>query len=225
MTAPLLRYGDGFDFASSFQSWSARFRAFTACILRGSAYQGDVPDLLEHPLERIRSLQQESQRVRSRMAYQGRDDNLIGASYDPTAGELTFSPKFSETQREAIRKTMIHPSQSEAQFSIKLQRDWIPRIVNRYSNSPTRIVLTPVPRGPFRELPSFSMPQHKGVAPGRPVCWIPERTFHFLEKPDYYFDLFHLNTKGREKFTESMVAEIIDKLQSPDLVGRDSNRK
>ena len=42
MTAPLLRYGDCFHFASGFQRWSGRFRAFIACILRGSAYQDDV---------------------------------------------------------------------------------------------------------------------------------------------------------------------------------------
>ena len=35
MTAPLLRYGDCFYFASRFQRWSGRFRAFIACILRG----------------------------------------------------------------------------------------------------------------------------------------------------------------------------------------------
>ena len=50
MTAPLLRYGDCFDFASGFQRWSGRFRAFIACILRGSAFQSDVVDLLEHPI-------------------------------------------------------------------------------------------------------------------------------------------------------------------------------
>ena len=58
MTAPLLRYGDCFHFASGFQRWSGRFRAFVACILRGSAYQDDVVDFLSHPVMRIRSIQQ-----------------------------------------------------------------------------------------------------------------------------------------------------------------------
>ena len=57
MAAPLLRYGDCFNFASAFRRWSGRFRAFTACILRGSAYQSDVIDFLEHPVARIRSVQ------------------------------------------------------------------------------------------------------------------------------------------------------------------------
>jgi len=228
MTGPLLRYGDCLDFASGFRTWSSWFKAFTACILRGSAYQEDLPNLIEHPIERITSLQNESLRVHARMEYRGRDYDLIGSSYNPNTGELTFSPKFTEARKEEILRTMIHPSQAETAFSFKLQHDWIPRIVNRYSNSPTRIVLTPVPRGPFRELPSFSAPRQfvfSGVAPGKPVFWIPDETFDFLEKPDFYFDLFHLNTKGRQKFTESMVAELINKLQSPDVAEHDSNRQ
>ena len=62
MTAPLLRYRDCFNFASGFQRWSGRFKAFTACILRGSAYQDDVVDFLEHPMARMRSIRQEATR-------------------------------------------------------------------------------------------------------------------------------------------------------------------
>src|SRR5947207_11788464 len=42
MTAPLLRYGDCFHFASGFQRWSGRFRAFIACLRRGSPLQQAV---------------------------------------------------------------------------------------------------------------------------------------------------------------------------------------
>ena len=82
MVAPLLRYGDCFNFASGFQRWSGRFRAFTACILRGSAYQSDVVDLLEHPIARMKSVQQEPNRMQSRAAYKGRDYDLVGTTYD-----------------------------------------------------------------------------------------------------------------------------------------------
>ena len=66
MAAPLLRYEDCYNFASAFQRWSGRFRAFTACILRGSAFQSDVVDFLEHPIARIRSVQQEPRRLQAR---------------------------------------------------------------------------------------------------------------------------------------------------------------
>src|SRR5437667_2717491 len=94
MAAPLLRYGDCFNFASGFQRWSGRFRAFTACILRGSAYQSDVADLLEHPIARIKSVQQEAERMQSRAAYKGRDYDLVGTSYDASTGQVRFAPKF-----------------------------------------------------------------------------------------------------------------------------------
>jgi hypothetical protein len=145
MAAPLLRYGDCFDFASGFQRWSGRFRAFTACILRGSAYQSDVSDFLEHPIARMRSIQQEPNRLHSRAVYKGRDYDLVGTSYDPKTGEVTFPPRLTEAQREAIRKSLVQPPQAEMQYFLRLQRDWIPRILDRYSNSPTAIVLTPLP--------------------------------------------------------------------------------
>ena len=218
MTAPLLRYADCLHFASGFQRWSGRFRAFTACILRGSAYQDDVADFVEHPGARLRSIQQGPKRTHSREVYQGRDYDLVGTSYDATSGEVTFAPKLTDTQRQAIRKSLIQPSESDVEYSLKLQREWIPQIMNRYSKSPTAIVLTPVPRGPFVELPGFSRPYHS-VLPNAITQRTPfslEQTFEFLEKPEYYFDAFHLNAKGRQKFTETLVGELVGRLRSVD---------
>ncbi|HEX9281146.1 MAG TPA: hypothetical protein VF878_01595 [Candidatus Udaeobacter sp.] len=217
MTAPLLRYGDCFHFASGFQRWSGRFRAFMACILRGSAYQDDVVDLLSHPVARIRSIRQEPTRMHSREIYKGRDYDLVGTSYDAATGQVTFAPKLTEAQKLAFRKSLIQPSQSDTEYSLKLQRDWIPRIMNRYSNSPTAIVLTPVPRGPFVELPGFTK-GYDSVLPSsviqRTNFSLPGHTFDFLEKPENYFDAFHLNAKGRQQFTETLVSEVLGRLRS-----------
>ena len=45
---------------------------------------------------------------------------------------------------------------------------------------------------------------------------LPGHTFDFLEKPEYYFDAFHLNAKGRQKFTETLVSEVLGRLRSAD---------
>jgi len=219
MAAPLLRYGDCFSFASAFQQWSGRFKAVTACILRGSAYQSDVADFLEHPIARIESVQRESAVVHARAVYKGRDYDMVGTSYDATTGQMTFPPRLTEAQREAIRKSLLKPSQSEIQYSLRLQRDWIPRILNRYSKSATAIALTPIPRGPFAELPAFSVAQRAPfpeVTRQRTVFSLPEQTFDFLEKPDYYFDAFHLNAKGRQRFTERLVNDLVAQLAAAD---------
>ena len=218
MTAPLLRYGDGFHFASGFQRWSGRFRAFVAGILRGSAYQDDVVDLLAHPIARIKNVRQ-ADRTHSGSEYKGRDYDLVGTSYDASTGQVTFAPKLTEAQRLAFRRSLIQPSQSDTEYSLKLQRDWIPRIMDRYSHSPTAIVLTPVPRGPFLELGGFSR-AYESVLPRsviqRTSFSLPGHTFDFLEKPENYFDAFHLNAKGRQRFTETLVSELLGRLRSAD---------
>jgi hypothetical protein len=218
MTAPLLRYGDCFHFASGFQRWSGRFRAFIACILRGSAYQDDVVDLLPHPMARMRSIR-EADKMHPGREYKGRDFDLVGTSYDAATGQVTFAPKLTEAQRLAFRKSLIQPSQSDTEYSLKLQRDWIPRIINRYSHSPTAIVLTPLPRGSFLELGGFSR-GYESVLPSsvieRTRFSLPAHTFEFLEKPENYFDAFHLNAKGRQKFTETLVSEVLGRLRSAD---------
>jgi hypothetical protein len=219
MTAPLLRYSDCFNFASGFQRWSGRCRAFTACILRGSAYQDDVVAFLEHPIERIRTLQRAHTAMHAREVYKGRDYDLVGTTYNVATGQVAFAAKLTEAQRLAFRKSLLQPSQSDTAYSIKLQREWIPRIMNRYSNSPTAIVLTPVPRGPFVELPGFS-PGYDSVLPTsviqKSTFSLPGRTFDFLEKPVYYFDAFHLNAKGRQRFTETLVSELMGHVRSAD---------
>ena len=216
MTAPLLRYADGFHFASGFQRWSGRFRAFVASILRGSAYQDDVVDLLAHPIARIKNVRQ-ADKSHSGSEYKGRDYDLVGTSYDISTGQVTFAPKLTEAQRLAFRKSLIQPSQSDTDYSLKLQRDWIPRIIDCYSDGPTAIVLTPLPRGPFLELGGFSK-GHESVLPTsvieRTSFSLPGHTFEFLEKPEYYFDAFHLNAKGRHKFTETLVSELMERLRS-----------
>jgi hypothetical protein len=121
---------------------------------------------------------------------------------------------------------LIQPSQSDTEHSLKLQRDWIPRIMNRYSHSSTAIVLTPLPRGPFLQLGGLSR-GYESVLPNSVIqktsFSLPGHTFDFLDKPEYYFDAFHLNAKGRQTFTETLVSELLERLRSADSKPQDSS--
>jgi len=44
---------------------------------------------------------------------------------------------------------------------------------------------------------------------------------NFLEKPEYYFDGYHLNSKGRQRFTETLVTELVGRLRSANSSGED----
>ena len=150
----------------------------------------------------------------------------MGTSYDAATGQVTFAPKLTEVQRSAFRKSLLQPSHSDTEYSLKLQREWIPRIINRYSNSPTAIVLTPVPRGPFVGLPGFYR-GYDSILPSsviqRSSFSLPGHTFDFLEQPEYYFDAFHLNAKGRQKFTDTLVLELLGRLRSADSKAQDNS--
>ena len=98
--------------------------------------------------------------------------------------------------------------------------------MDRYLHSPTAIVLTPLPRGPFLQLGGLSR-GYESVLPSsviqRANFSLHGDTFDFLEKPENYFDAFHLNAKGRQKFTETLVSELVRHLQSVDLKGQDNS--
>ena len=166
----------------------------------------------------MRSIRQ-ADKMHPRREYKGRDYDLVGTSYDAATGQVTFAPKLTEAQKLAFRRSLIQPSQSDTEYSLKLQRDWIPRIMNRYSHSPSAIVLTPLPRGPYLELGGFSR-GYESVLPSsvieRTRFSLPGHTFDFLEQPEYYFDAFHLNAKGRQKFTDTLVSELLRHLRSAD---------
>ena len=228
MAAPILRYRDCFDFASCFEQWSDRFRAFAACLLRGSALQSDVTDLLEHPLVRAKSIQLGQKMLASHAAYKGREGDITGTSVDPKTHNVTFPPRLTEAQKNAVRYSLIPPSQSETRYLLQLHHDWLQRILARYSASRTAIIIMPTPRGPFGGFSNFSMAYKTffgDIAIRKPIFLLPENTFDFLEAPEYYFDGYHLNVKGRQKFTETTVAELIRRLQSADPTHFASDQK
>jgi lysophospholipase L1-like esterase len=110
-------------------------------------------------------------------------------------------------------------TQPEVEYFLKLQKDWIGRILERYSGSSTAIVLTPVPRSPSGGMLGVAASYQSelpNVTPGKTAFLVPPRTFDFLEKPEYYFDNYHLNAKGRQLFTERLVAELLGWMRSAD---------
>ena len=85
------------------------------------------------------------------------------------------------------------------------------------STSPGKSNQEHVPRGPFVELPGFYR-EYDSILPSSVIqkssFSLPGHTFDFLEKPEYYFGAFHLNSKGRRRFTEALVSELMGRVRS-----------
>jgi hypothetical protein len=213
--APLLRYSDACAFASSFREWKYKCRAFTACLLRGSAFQSDLFDLLEQPTERLRRLRQ-----REKIAMSQPED-VVGVTYDLLTNKIKFPQRFTQRQVESFRWyiKLINP-RKESRYNDYF---WMKRILERYANSSTTIVLAQMPRAPLLSLipPIKQEPNEDDKSYFR--TWaivIDEHAFEFLETPEYFSDAIHLNRKGEQLFTERLTNELLTRLE-PVEAGKD----
>jgi hypothetical protein len=209
MAAPLLRYGDACLFGRSFRQWSNQCTAFAACVLRGHAFQADLLDLLEHPLKRYRTIRERPARLKAEYDYMGIDEDVRGISYDPATKRLYIPPRFTGRTRSNIR---VSVSSLDRSIDLPLSHAWTDRILDRYAHSSTTIVLLPMPRGP---LAGVVQPVRKTedslklTAINKRAILMEENLFSFLESPEFYKDGSHLNAKGRLKFTEHLVNQVL----------------
>jgi len=204
--APLLRYGDAGAFAAGFGDWSSRCRAFTACLLRGSAYQTDIFDLFEHPLRRVDHLRH-PQFERAKFD----DFNIAGIEFDPTTKKMKFPKHLTKRQRKSIQRSakIVRSARCSGECYA-----WTKRIADKYDASSTSIMVVPLPRGPLgSDIEQTSAVDATGESlRTQKVVMLDPTQFGFLEQPDYYVDGFHFNRKGQEHFTRVLTTEVLARL-------------
>ena len=209
MAAPLLRYADAFSFAGSFREWKHRYAAFTACILRGSAYRADLADLLQRPVDRLSQAKRRMALLGAAYGYNGRQEDLSDLSYDTASGKLTFPPNTSSLKRLMLEQNVK-----------TLQADngrgerpgfWTRRIVRRYEKSRTAIVFFRLPRGPLASVvrPMQQTDLSDTGLEAQDATILNPLLFADLERPEYYFDAYHPNATGRQRITERLVGELL----------------
>ena len=161
MAAPLLRYGDCFQFCVCFSAHgrvALEHLQHASCEARRSRAMLSI--FLEHPIARIRSVQREPRRLQARDIYKGRDYDIAGTSYDPKTGQVTFPPRLTEAQRDAIRDSLVKPSQSETQDFLENAAGRDPANPESLFGQFDRDRPYACPRGPFAGLPGASMTFH-----------------------------------------------------------------
>jgi hypothetical protein len=216
--APVLRYQDAVEFGASYQTRTNRFRAFTACILRGSAFHEDLFDLLKHPLKRIEEIRAIERFTASLKDYSGVKSDVAGVSYDPVAKRFSFPVGLTASQRDSIERSLRIPPDAQRKDLLEYQRHWLGRILSRYDDSATRLFFLRLPRGPIVRSDRFEQAMPVGLAGLQTkarIVALDEHSFDFLEAPENFFDGFHLNARGRQKFTQHLVTELVARLPSP----------
>jgi hypothetical protein len=213
MAAPLVRYSDAFEFATSFPEWSYRYRAFTACFLRGLAYRPDLADFLEHPKQRLLEAQDRARFLETAYQFAGRDEDLTGLSYNGTAQQIIFPPNITPQQRRTVTED-VRRLQTDYE-TVEQPGYWTQKIVERYAKSRTTTVLFRLPRGALasllRPLSDDKLLPEANLK-SRGAVFLDQRLFTDLERPAYFFDGYHPNATGRKIITERLVSALIQRL-------------
>jgi hypothetical protein len=217
-TGPLLRYTDAFAFAASFDSWSDQSRAFVACLLRGSAYQADLLDFLQHPLRRMSHLKQPWRELPRHAFRKWSERDVVGIDYDALTHELKVPERLSKRQRNSIQSSIQNTGELARSANCSSHcYDWTKRIVQRYDSSATSVVLVHLPKGPLAaKLANTSGAQNSAreALRGHKLIMFDPAEFAFLEQPAYYMDGSHLNEKGQEQFTRRLTEDLLAELDS-----------
>jgi hypothetical protein len=129
-----------------------------------------------------------------------------------TGGVLSYPAHFDAFMKRESDAEFIRPSEAEAERLTNrnaiFQQTWLRRIVQLYRASTTKLMILQMPRWPFMlpaKRPTATSPDLRAELAGLPnVAVLSEGDFAELETPRYFFDLLHLNTTGRTKFTETL---------------------
>jgi hypothetical protein len=200
-----LRLADVPDFAASFHSFDQRLEAARAALLKGFVYRNDVQAFLDHPRRRIADVRQWRKDADwEAYTYDGLDRSLAGLSVDWNTGAISFPAGVSDEDKEIIRTGLLEPIPTQRGYLEEFRRRWLGRIVALYRGTATRILFL---RPPTNALPRRYAPADTGHSAVREFASLPgvllldEHAFDEFERPEFFYDLHHLNAAGRERFT------------------------
>lgn len=181
--AARLRLEDTLTFTASFHSAEARWNALLICLLKGLVLREDLQAFLAHPGLRL-----------NKAALYRTSGAEWAYNYEGNAKDLAGTVLHDPSLRQPSPQTGLYAA---------YRREWFGRIINRYKGSGTSIIFLRLPRGPAS--PSVSHARGGSSIRGfSGVTVLPENLFDRLEGPEYFFDVLHLNARGRHLFSTEL---------------------
>lgn len=209
---------DLLDFPWTYRSAARRWAAFEAILLPGTIYKTDFIQFLDHPLARIEKAEYYGRESAGwAYGYGGDERTLAGAQIDWAHKTITFPPGVREAdQKDAYHELFRDLPPDQGQETAYL-RYWYGRILDFYRGSGTKLFFMRVPRAPVSP-PDDPVKPHTAVRDlaGQPdVVVLDEHLLDSLEKPENFWDGWHLNRQGMRLFTGIIVREVVQTLGPP----------
>jgi hypothetical protein len=201
----LLRPSDAFAFAFSFRRPRLKFEALRGALLKGYVLKHDVQDLLEHPVTRVERMDLFKRGYAGWVYdYTGHPESLAGLTVDWERRTMYVPPNVPAAVAARLRRIAFRQRSPDTGLQTQYRRLWFGRIIDRYRETGTRVIFARVPRGPV-VAPDSDPPGERSVV--RDLA-LPRDTFTALERPENFWDEYHMNARGRELFSRQLAQEL-----------------
>ena len=201
------------ELCASFPNRDTRMQVLRESIFEGLVYRRDLREFLRNPPARMRHLEWcRANCTDSLYEYPGRSEDLTGLRMDWAKFTLQFPPHISPAVEAEMKAHCDFQSWTVRGVEGAYRKEWLGRIVNRYRGTHTKILIVSLPYRPFPIPLSWPVDSRSfivEVARDPDVTIADEHLFEDLQRPGYFFDVFHMNRKGRELFSRRLAALIV----------------
>ena len=217
-TAPLLRSSDVTEFTFSYPDWGDRWLALRAGVLKGMAYSRDFQDLLVHFRRRLNdTLETRALSAQQLYDHDWKKRDVRGLAVDWTAWRITYPPGSTDEQKRDFNDWLLRGTAPQIGYVAEYRRKWFGKIMDRYRGSHTRVVFIRLPRGPVVRPEGLVVKKSSSIREfaSRPgVLLAGEHLFDEIERPEWFGDATHMNTKGSARFSRILANDIARVLAS-----------
>jgi hypothetical protein len=207
-----LRMSDILDFARSFDSRELQLTALRGGLLKGLVFQNDLQAFLANPRKRVDYVQLCNRNWPNWVYdFQETPNSMAGLQIDWNTLKVTFPPGVNQDQKDTTNAFLAHAPEPQIGRIAAFNRKWFGRIIDRYRDSPTKIIFLRLARGPIPRPPNLTHKLSSSIREfaSRPnVILLDEHAFESLEHPELYRDGMHLNRAGIERFSYMMEDEV-----------------
>ncbi len=213
-----LKMRDLLDFPWTYHSTARQWAAVEAIVLKGTIYKTDFVQFLDHPLARIEKAEYYGRESAGwAYGYGGDERTLAGTQIDWQHKTITFPPGVREADQKDAHNELFPDLPPDRGLETAYLRYWYGRIVHFYRGSGTKLFFLRVPRAPVSP-PDQPVKPHTAVrdlAGQRDVVVLDEHLLDSIERPENFWDGWHLNRQGMRLFTEILAKEVRQTLGPP----------
>ncbi|MBV9769291.1 MAG: NAD(P)/FAD-dependent oxidoreductase [Bryobacterales bacterium] len=202
---------DLFEFPWTYRDKKLQWKILRGMLLKGTVYKQDFLAFLDHPIARIKKARYYvTDSAGWYYGYGGVDENLTGLKIDWRHNTIQYPDRVPQNRRKDIQDELFSALPPNEGREYAYLRYWYGRIIDHYRGSDTKLIFVRVPRAPVSPPDEAPNPNSavRQIASQPNVIILDERLFNQLERPDLFWDGWHLNRPGMEQFSRILATEV-----------------